>query len=62
MGIMSCDEVEFRKKINRKNTIRSQIKEKKTLAAKLANGPECADEYFQVQKDITELEFKLNEL
>lgn len=38
------------------------IKEKKALLAKLANIPECQEEYFKVKKDIVELEFKLSEL
>ena len=56
------EEIEFRKKIHKKNTLRAMIKEKKNLLSKLGNVPECADEYFKLKKDITELEFKLNEL
>jgi len=56
------EEIEFRKKVHKKNVLRSMIKEKKELSAKLAMIPECADEYFKLKKDIAELEFKLNEL
>ena len=58
----AMEEIEFRKKIHKKNTLRAMIKDKKALATKLAQIPECADEYFKIKKDITELEFKLNEL
>lgn len=56
------EEIEFRKKIHKKNTLRAMIKEKKNLLSKLGNVPECTDEYFKLKNDITELEFKLNEL
>lgn len=56
------DEVEFRKKMNKKNTLRAMIKDKKALLSKLSNIPECTEEYFKVKKDIAELEFKLSEL
>jgi len=55
-------EIEFRKKIHKKNVLRGMIKEKKNLLAKLSQIPECTNEYFKLKKDIAELEFKLSEL
>lgn len=56
------EEIEFRKKIHKKNTLREMIKEKKKLLPTLASIPDCSEEYFKVKKDIAELEFKLSEL
>lgn len=56
------EEIEFRKKIHKKNTLRAMIKEKKALASKLSEIPECKDEYFKLQSDIKTLEEKFNEL
>ena len=58
----SFEEIEFRKRVNKRNLLRKMIKEKKALLSKLANIPECGDEYFKVKKDITELEYMLSEL
>ena len=60
--MVTYDEIEFRKKINKRNLLRKMIKEKKALSSKLANIPECQEDYFKVKKDIAELEFKLSEL
>lgn len=56
------EEIEFRKRIHKKNLLRGMINEKRALAAKLAYIPWCADEYFKLENDIRTLEDRLNEL
>ena len=56
------EEIEFRKKINKKNILRKMIKEKKSFLSKLSQNPSCTEEYLKIQKDIKTLEDKLNEL
>jgi len=56
------EEIEFRKKVHKRNILRGMIREKKELAAKLSGIPSCADEYLKLQTDIKTLEDRLNEL
>lgn len=56
------EEIEFRKKIHKKNTLRAMIKEKKNFLSKLSQSPSCGEEYLKIQKDIKSLEDKLKEL
>ncbi len=55
------DEIEFRKKIHKRNTLRTILKEKKALASKMAGIPECTDEYLKLNRDIQELEARIKE-
>lgn len=58
---MMFDEIEFRKKIHKRNTLRIMLKEKKALASKMENTPWCTDEYLKLASEIREIEDRLRE-
>lgn len=60
--MVSFEEIEFRKQIHKKNTLRKMVKEKKILAAKLANIPSCVDEYLKLKQEISELQSQIDDL
>ena len=56
------EEINFRKRINKINTLRKILREKKALFSKLRYVPEAKDDCFKLQSEIVELETRINEL
>jgi len=56
------DEINFRKKINKINTLRAILREKKALFSKLKYVPEAKDDCFKLQNEIEELETRIDSL
>ena len=57
---MTFSEKDFTNKISERNSIRYEIKQKKNTLAKLVYHPEALDECSQLEREIHNLEEKLN--
>lgn len=55
-------EIEFRKKINKINTLRSILRDKKAVFSKLVNVPEAVDECLKLKSEIDDLENQIRQL
>lgn len=60
--MIPLEELVFRKKINKINTLRASLREKKTLFAKLTNVPEATEEALKLKSEIDALETQIHEL
>ena len=60
--VVPMKEINFRKRINKINTLRAILREKKTLLAKLRYVPEANDECLKLSSEVKELENKINRL
>lgn len=60
--MIPLEELVFRKKINKINTLRAILREKKALFAKLTNVPEATEESLKLKSEIDELEIQIHEL
>ena len=56
------EEINFRKRINKINTLRKILREKKALFSKLKYVPEANEDCFKLQNEIAELETQICEL
>ena len=50
------EEINFRKRINKINTLRSILRQKKQSLAKLSQHADCTEECLQLQNEINKLE------
>ena len=60
--VVPIEEINFRKRINKINTLRAVLHEKKRLLAKLRYVPEAKDDCLKLSSEVQELENKIDGL
>ena len=60
--VVPIEEINFRKRINKINTLRAVLREKKRLLAKLRYVPEASDDCLKLSSEVKELENRIDGL